>query len=298
MVSVCTKRFVIGVVGGSVLLPCTFSLRSPSSQYRVEWRLREVNKGAVIFNSSNNNYTDDKFKDRLRLLGDPGKGEASILIVNLKHADINTYFCRIKVWKMSEQRIKEYIYYGHHGTRLLVKASEGDESLQCSNFSDMASVCTEMIVKGVVGGSALLPCTFSLHSLSHQVHVEWRLQEVNKGLLIFNSSNNFTERNFHDRLRLVGDTTKGDASISITNLNCSDTNVYLCHIKELKKNQQGNSEYNYADQIGTLLVVEGTFKLACTQFYLRLRKSPLPSPICCSWLEALLPPVLFGLLRC
>uniref|UniRef100_A0AAJ7UJA0 Coxsackievirus and adenovirus receptor-like n=1 Tax=Petromyzon marinus TaxID=7757 RepID=A0AAJ7UJA0_PETMA len=161
-VSVCTKRFVIGVVGGSVLLPCTFLLRSPSSQVSVEWRLSEVNKGAVIFNSSNNNYTDDNFRDRLRLLGDPGKGDASILIVNLKHTDINTYFCRIKEWEMSEQRIKEYIYYGHHGTRLLVKgtcrlgieirfrSSEGDESLQCSNFSDMASVCTEMIVKGVI----------------------------------------------------------------------------------------------------------------------------------------------------
>ncbi|XP_078476628.1 uncharacterized protein LOC144737678 isoform X2 [Lampetra planeri] len=256
--SVCTKRSVMSVVGRSVLLPCTFSLRSPLNQVSVEWRLKEVNNGAVIFNSSNNNYTADNFRERLRLLGDPGKGEANISIINLKRADINTYFCRIKEWDMSEQRIKEYNYYGHHGTHLLVQGavSEGDGSLQCSNFSYRASMCTERFVMGMVGSSALLPCTFSLNSLSNQVHVEWRLQEVNKGLLIFNSSNNYIEGKFQDRLRLVGDPTKGEASINITNLNCSDTNAYFCHIKELKMNQQGNREYNYADQLGTLLVVD------------------------------------------
>ncbi|XP_061435480.1 sodium channel subunit beta-2-like [Lethenteron reissneri] len=134
--------------------------------------------------------------------------------------------------------------------------SEGDGSLQCSNFSYRTSICTERFVMGMAGSSALLPCTFSLNSLSNQVHVEWRLQEVNKGLLIFNSSNNYIEGKFQDRLRLVGDPTKGEASINITNLNCSDTNAYFCHIKELKMNQEGNREYNYADQLGTLLVVD------------------------------------------
>ncbi|XP_078476611.1 junctional adhesion molecule-like isoform X2 [Lampetra planeri] len=258
MVSVCTKRSVMSVVGRSVVLPCTFSLHSPSNEVSVEWRLREIKKGMVIFNSSNNNYTADNFRDRLRLLGDPGKGDASIIIVNLTRADINTYFCRIREWEMSEQRIKEYNYYGHHGTHLIVQGavSEGDGSLQCSNFSYRASMCTERFVMGIAGSSALLPCTFSLNSLSNQVHVEWRLQEVNKGLLIFNSLNNYIEGKFQDRLRLVGDPTKGEASINITNLNCSDTYAYFCHIKELKINQQGNREYSYADQLGTLLVVK------------------------------------------
>ncbi|XP_078476634.1 uncharacterized protein LOC144737680 [Lampetra planeri] len=124
--SVCTKELVYGTVGGFVLLPCTFGLRSNENRARVQWKRPDGAQGRVVVFDGARNFTRRRFKGRLWLVGRASRGEAHISIGNLSGGDANTYFCDITEWSVGVNYSGEYIYSDPHGTRLLVRDEEQD----------------------------------------------------------------------------------------------------------------------------------------------------------------------------
>ncbi|ETE56890.1 Sialic acid-binding Ig-like lectin 15, partial [Ophiophagus hannah] len=94
---------VVGEVGKSVALPCTFT--HPHKMYdkalTAIWRVREPFNGSVVFKCVTQSSSDlcrvtVGLKNRYKLLGNPRQNNLSLQIENLNWNDTNRYFCRVE----------------------------------------------------------------------------------------------------------------------------------------------------------------------------------------------------------
>lgn len=109
-----------------MVLPCTFNHTSkwrPTTDIRVSWRLEGFHSKIFVFNYTNNTtqYTHHNYSDRIALVGDLQKNNASIQIAALKESDSNKYFCRVHM-KISTG--KEEFWQTLEGTNLTVSGGE------------------------------------------------------------------------------------------------------------------------------------------------------------------------------
>ncbi|XP_061435342.1 uncharacterized protein LOC133360561 [Lethenteron reissneri] len=111
--SVYTKRAVIGMEGGTVMLPCIFSLTNWTNQVYVQWR---VSRMSTIIFTSETNFTEGTFTDRLGLVGDLRKGQANISISDLRPGDKNVYYCDIL--ERPTKQNNNLVHSDNHGTYL------------------------------------------------------------------------------------------------------------------------------------------------------------------------------------
>nr|XP_032835805.1 uncharacterized protein LOC116957645 [Petromyzon marinus] len=136
--SVYTKRAVIGIEGGTVMLPCVFSLTNRTSQVYVQWR---VSRMSTIIFTSETNFTEGTFTDRLGLVGDLGKGQANISISDLRPVDKNVYHCDIL--ERPTKQSNNLVHFDNHGTYLDIQ--EGKATSWAEVCPHTPALCKLMI---------------------------------------------------------------------------------------------------------------------------------------------------------
>ncbi|XP_067838214.1 sialic acid-binding Ig-like lectin 15 [Heptranchias perlo] len=121
-------------------------------------------------------------------------------------------------------------------------------------------------VRGRVGSSVVLPCTFN-SSYSHYTTVEitviWKMEEFFKGPVLFNSTNrakaheqfeNVVNTNVNGRYGLAGDPREKDASLELKDAALGDNSQYFCRV-EVKR--PGLPTFMIETKLGTTLEVTG-----------------------------------------
>ncbi|KAK7155937.1 hypothetical protein R3I94_006110 [Phoxinus phoxinus] len=100
-ISVTAPAEVSAVRGSSVTLSCSFiSSSSVTSAMSVDWSFRPERGGPdhTFFHFSSQAYPplEDYFKDRVKWLGSPSGGDASIQLLNASLTDNGTYTCAVR----------------------------------------------------------------------------------------------------------------------------------------------------------------------------------------------------------
>ncbi|XP_061435248.1 uncharacterized protein LOC133360501 [Lethenteron reissneri] len=232
----CIEKTVEAMVGSSASLPCRFAfLKSEKpSKVSVIWRIGNYLGDSIFDNSDNQTFVHKLFADRLTLMGNPDKYEASLQISGVRHNDQDTYYCRIIV-HMKSGDIK---YQTVTGTRLVIQDAAVGEV--CSN-SQGYQLCVTKAVEAVEGGSANLTCRFAFPESKKpsSISVIWRIGNF-LGHSIFENTDNrtFVHELFTNRLTLMGNPDKGDASIQIREVRRSDQNMYYCRIMLYTESQE------------------------------------------------------------
>ncbi|XP_061435326.1 paired immunoglobulin-like type 2 receptor beta [Lethenteron reissneri] len=119
--NVCVARTVEAAEGGSATLPCrfTFPENVNLSRISVAWRIDNFHGNFTFNNTGNPTFISKLFTNRLALVGDPHKREASLEITNVRRSDQNKYFCRIMLHTLLEKIVFQII----PGTDLIIKGT-------------------------------------------------------------------------------------------------------------------------------------------------------------------------------
>ncbi len=99
VISVCLQVTVEAVIGGSVVLPCSFTKEDHKLQdIDVSWRHNGSKIVYDIIPHSNSPVTQDpEYKNRTETFPQEYlKGNVSIKLINLQHSDAGKYICYIK----------------------------------------------------------------------------------------------------------------------------------------------------------------------------------------------------------
>ncbi|XP_075913246.1 sialic acid-binding Ig-like lectin 12 [Petromyzon marinus] len=224
----CVAKAVEAVEGGSANLTCRFAFpesKKPSS-ISVIWRIGNFLGHSIFENTDNRTFVDELFANRLTLMGNPDKGEASIQIREVRRSDQNTYYCRIMLHTESQEMPFEIT----KGTNLIIQDAGIGEICNSLNSYE---VCVERAVEAVEGGSTILPCRFAFPESEKpsSISVIWRIGKFIRES-IFERTDNQTHVHelFTNRLTLVGNPDKHEASLQINGVRHSDQNTYSCRI--------------------------------------------------------------------
>ncbi|XP_075913248.1 paired immunoglobulin-like type 2 receptor alpha isoform X2 [Petromyzon marinus] len=119
--NVCVARTVEAAEGGSTTLPCKFAFPESvmPSRISVTWRIGTFHGEPIFNNTGDPTFISELFTNRLTLVGDPDKHEASLQITNVRRSDQDTYFCRIMLHTPS----KHFVFQIIPGTDLLVQGT-------------------------------------------------------------------------------------------------------------------------------------------------------------------------------
>ncbi|KAM3844809.1 sialic acid-binding Ig-like lectin 15 [Vipera latastei] len=137
---------VVGEVGKSVALPCTFT--HPHKMYdkalTAIWRVREPFDGSVVFKCVTQSSSDlcrvtVGLKSRYKLLGNPRQNNLSLQIENLNWTDTNRYFCRVEF--SGDLHDKYESRTGIH-LRLIAAPRITNISVQAGQDRDFHALCT------------------------------------------------------------------------------------------------------------------------------------------------------------
>ncbi|KAI4890989.1 hypothetical protein NFI96_031384, partial [Prochilodus magdalenae] len=85
--------------GSSVVLPCGLSTTLDIKSYEVRWHRPEEQENPVLLYNDQKvqeNTGDPRYRGRVSLIGDLGKGNVSLKLVNLTLADRGEYMCLVK----------------------------------------------------------------------------------------------------------------------------------------------------------------------------------------------------------
>ncbi|XP_048017371.1 myelin protein zero-like protein 3 [Megalobrama amblycephala] len=100
-ISVTAPAEISAVRGSAVTLSCSFTSSSRvTSAMSVDWSFRPETGGPakMFFHFSSQAYPplEDYFKDRVKWLGSPSRGDASIQLLNASLTDNGTYICAVR----------------------------------------------------------------------------------------------------------------------------------------------------------------------------------------------------------
>ncbi|XP_072448658.1 junctional adhesion molecule-like [Chiloscyllium punctatum] len=238
---------VSGTEGDSVTLPCIFETRSYPPLTTVTWMRKEPYQHIVTFTAqSQGTWTTGHGGNRYELIGNPGEGNASIRINQLRLRDNHTYLCLVEY----RSRVN-LLYLIQKETRLQVHADS-------ANGWSM-TIADE--VRAEEGGTAVLPCSFTHPdtNLTLTGSILWYKEETRA--LIFKWTvpgpdhsqgelcENVIQWDGGNRFRFVGNLSNKDASIMMEGLSQEDGGSYRCRV-ELNIDKFGSGK-------GTRLKVEG-----------------------------------------
>ncbi|XP_052446440.1 V-set domain-containing T-cell activation inhibitor 1 isoform X2 [Carassius gibelio] len=234
---------VEGVVGGSVVLPCS----SKKSQLTVNWRYGDrlivyaIIKGQVSLEGQ-----DPKFKSRTKSFTEEYlRGNFSIKLNDLQHTDAGEYQCYI----IEESKIET--------VELRIK------------------VPLQVLFVGFVGDSVVLPCS-SEQNTAEDITVHWRHNDSLKVFDIIKGKVSLQEQDsvYKNRTESFPQAFKtGNFSLKLNNLQYNDSGNYKCHITNelliysmelLVKGEKDQGTQSRTEKIVALLSV---FILLCIQVY-------------------------------
>ncbi|XP_072678316.1 junctional adhesion molecule-like isoform X1 [Canis lupus baileyi] len=205
-------------VGDSALMGCVFQTTEEKRVIKVDWMFSSGDRAKdeyVLYYYANLSVPVGRFQNRVRLVGDILHNDGSLLLQDVKEADQGTYTCEIRLEKESLVFKKAV---------LLHVLPEEPKELTVH-----------------VGDSTQLGCVFqSTAEDKHMTKVDW----------MFSSGENAKEEvvlsyypklsvpvgysqnwgRFQNRVALVGDTSRNDASIMLQGVKESDRGRYTCSI--------------------------------------------------------------------
>uniref|UniRef100_A0A8C6RSS6 Ig-like domain-containing protein n=1 Tax=Nannospalax galili TaxID=1026970 RepID=A0A8C6RSS6_NANGA len=217
--------------GETAYLPCKFSL-SPEDQgpLDIEWlRLsgpdNEKVDRVIILYSVDKIYYDfcEDLKGRVHFTSNDIKsGDASITVTDVQLSDAGTYRCRVKKAPSVANR---------------------NLQLTVTDFTGSLTVTTpEQTVQKAKGETAYLPCKFSLSPEDQgPLDIEWlRLsgpdnEKVDRVIILYSVDKIYYDfyQDLKGRVHFTSDDIKsGDASISITDVQLSDTGTSQCRVRK------------------------------------------------------------------
>ncbi|RXN31334.1 CD276 antigen-like protein [Labeo rohita] len=166
---------VEGVIGGSVVLPCSSAKRDQDTE--VHWRHNSKIVYDIIKGEHSVALQDQQYKNRVETFPDEyERGNFSIKLNNLQHADAGEFSCFIK--PSDKQETIKLITTDAASSVFAVLINKG---------------CLQVTVEAVIGGSVVLPCSSTESHLKLQnSNVHWR----------------------HNDSKIVYDIVKGDVSIA------------------------------------------------------------------------------------
>ncbi|KAK2916533.1 hypothetical protein Q8A67_000907 [Cirrhinus molitorella] len=187
---------VTGYTGGSVLLPCSCAdLQSTVKSFI--WYCYRENLWTKVFE-------DDKHKGRLKLFNERSPANLSLLISDLKKTDEGHYRCETPLGSFIDIHLK-------------VKGCDLDQNKQMIK------------VTGHSGESVVLPCTCT--------ELQAKPEQLTWTFTPLNPRTNPEEIYPHEqsvrhtgRVKLLNETSPGNLSLQISNLNKEDQGDYRCSV--------------------------------------------------------------------
>ncbi|XP_073688491.1 polymeric immunoglobulin receptor-like [Garra rufa] len=189
-------KVVTGYTGGSVLLPCS-CIDPQSTVNTFTWKLYQRE------NQWTNVFEDDKYKDRLKLFNQSSSANLSLLISDLKTKDEGFYRCVISYTATFTD------------IDLKVEGCDLDQNKQTIK------------VTGYSGGSVVMPCSCTELQAKPKQHT-WTftpLKKHSEEIYPHEQSVRHT-----DRIKLLNETSPGNVSLQISNLNKEDQGEYRCSV--------------------------------------------------------------------
>ncbi|KAK2907125.1 hypothetical protein Q8A67_006110 [Cirrhinus molitorella] len=240
---------VTGVIGGSVVLPCSAKHDCKPQDIYVHWRDKNGKIVHDVIKGSQTRTQNSPYKNRAESFpAEYLKGNFSIKLINLTHSDAGKYICHII--HSSELQIVE----------LIIKVSLQDT------------------VEAVIGGSVILPCSTAEHDLKLQnINVHWR-QNGSTNVHDITKEQAIAAQDQHQRFKnrteaFPEEYVRGNYSIKLNNLTHADAGKYNCHITP--SNEQETVELiikesrSKSDTVGTSLLWVCTVLLtgaSCTYY--------------------------------
>ncbi|XP_078070018.1 sialic acid-binding Ig-like lectin 15 [Mustelus asterias] len=249
-----TPEEVTGREGKATVLFCKFTHPHPGYKGNITVTWLEKWTSMVLFSYTNYpslnsqssgfaNLIHQNMGKRYRVLGNLRENDASIIIKQLSLQENNRQtVCRVNLKDYSNETFQSSFQ------TILVVAGQSDSRA----------------VTGVKGDSVTLSCTFNppQHSPS-SLTVLWMKRNPHKASTVFSctrslgAGSGYTDRvtvNEGDRYELIGNTTQGDASLRMRNLQLIDTDDYFCHVHI----RNGNRENVTQDVMQLQVVVPAT----------------------------------------
>ncbi|XP_059425762.1 V-set domain-containing T-cell activation inhibitor 1-like isoform X2 [Carassius carassius] len=238
---------VEGVVGGSVVLPCSSEESQLTTEdITVNWKHHDslnvyaINNGRVSVEKQ-----DPQYRNRAESFPEEYlRGNFSIKLNNLQHTDAGKYQCYI----IEESKIPT--------VELRVK------------------VPLQVLIVGYVGDSVVLPCSSELNT-AEDITVHWRHNDSLKVFDIIDGKVSLQEQDsvFKNRTESFPQAFKtGNFSLKLNNLQYNDTGNYMCHITNelliysmelLVKDEKDQGTQSRTEKIVTLVALLSVFILLC-----------------------------------
>ncbi|KAL0150676.1 hypothetical protein M9458_053980, partial [Cirrhinus mrigala] len=102
------------------------------------------------------------------------------------------------------------------------------------------SVCLQVTVQAVIGGSAVLPCSLAKHDLKPQdIIVHWRDKDSEIVCDLIEGKVKQQDQRYENRAQTFpNEYERGNFSIKLINLTHADAGVFICYITHLSYSKQ------------------------------------------------------------
>ncbi|XP_014917766.1 myelin protein zero-like protein 3 isoform X4 [Acinonyx jubatus] len=204
-------------VGDSALMGCVFQSTEEKHVTKVDWMFssgEHAKDDYVLYYYANLSVPVGRFQNRVRLVGDISRSDGSLLLQNVEEADQGTYTCEIRL-EMESLVFKKAVV-------LHVLPEETKELM------------------AHVGDSTQLGCVLQSTGEKRMTKVDWTFSSGEHAkeevMLRYHSKlrvpvgNPQNRGRFQNRVTLVGDTSRNDASIMLQGVRESDRGSYTCSI--------------------------------------------------------------------
>lgn len=204
-------------VGDSALMGCVFQSTEEKRVTKVDWMFSSGERAQddyVLYYYANLSVPVGRFQNRVHLVGDVSRNDGSLLLQNVEEADQGTYTCEIR-FEMESLVFKKAVV-------LHVLPEETKELM------------------AHVGDSTHLGCVLQSTGEKRMTKVDWTFSSGEHAkeevmLRVYSKlgvpagySQNWGR--FQDRVTLVGDASRNDASILLRGVRESDRGSYTCSI--------------------------------------------------------------------
>ncbi|XP_061403512.1 cell adhesion molecule DSCAML1-like [Lethenteron reissneri] len=210
---VVTPEKVNAVAGSKILLPCSYTCTiSGVTHTLVEWFRRDGREEERIYKFPNG----DEWPLHATWMGDVSKCDASITVSDIKTNDSGRYRCEVTVYPQKKHDI-------------------GYLQLNVNSPSELAVVTPDKM-DAMAGTTFLLPCSYSctISGVTHTL-VEWLRIIDGREERIYQYPDGESSH-WPLQATSVGDVSKCDASITVSDIQTHDSGRYRCEVMVFPQN--------------------------------------------------------------